>query len=107
MCDEGFAKKIPSPNSTPSLRPWIEKIKQRRLLWFGMWNGWKEGERLPIAALLRHVEEKKSRRVQRKISMDNVREDLKENNIDVTRIGEVTRNREVWRSLLRASSSAR
>jgi len=31
--------------------------------------------------------------------MDNVREDLKEKNIDSTRIGEATRNREFWRSL--------
>jgi len=28
---------------------------------------------------------------------------LKEKNIDLTRIGEATRNREVWRSLIRAS----
>ena len=34
-------------------------------------------------------------------------EDLKEKNIDLTRIGEATRNREVWRNLVRASSSAR
>jgi len=39
--------------------------------------------------------------------MDNVSEDLKEKNFDLTRIGEATRNREVWRSLVRASSSAR
>jgi len=32
--------------------------------------------------------------------MDNVREDLKEKHIDLTRIGEATRNREVWRSLV-------
>jgi len=38
--------------------------------------------------------------------MDNVRDDLKEKTIDLTRIGEATRNREVWRTLLRASSSA-
>ena len=43
---------------------------------------------------------------QRKTWMDNVREDLKEKNIDLTRIGEATRNREVWRNLVRASSSA-
>jgi len=43
---------------------------------------------------------------QRKIWMDNVREDLKEKNIDLTRIGETARNREVWRSIVRASSSA-
>ena len=34
-------------------------------------------------------------------------EDLKEQNIDLTRIGEASRNREVWRSLVRASLSAR
>ena len=44
---------------------------------------------------------------QREIWMDNVREDLNEKNIDLTRIGETTRNREVWRSFVRASSSAR
>ena len=35
--------------------------------------------------------------------MDNVREDLTEKNIDFTRVGEATRNREVWRSLVGAS----
>ena len=39
--------------------------------------------------------------------MDNVREDLKEKNIDLTRIGETTRNREVCRTIIKASSSAR
>src|SRR6218665_2205378 len=37
-----------------------------------------EGERIPIAALHGHVEGKRSRGRQRKIWMDNVREDLKE-----------------------------
>ena len=32
--------------------------------------------------------------------MDNVREDPKEKNFDLTRIGEATRNREIWRSLI-------
>jgi len=39
--------------------------------------------------------------------MDNVREDLKEKNVDLTRIGEATRNIKVWRNLVRASSPAR
>ena len=60
-----------------------------------------DGERLPIAALNGHVDGKRSR------GMNNVREDLKEKNIDLTRIGEATRNREVWRNLVRVSSSAR
>ena len=61
-----------------------------------------EEKRLPNAALHEHVDGNRSRWRQRKICMDNVREDLKEKHIDLTRIGETTRNREVWRSLLRA-----
>ena len=53
------------------------------------------------------VEGKRSRGRQRKTWMDNVREDLKDKNIDLTRIGKATRNRKVLRNLVRASSSAR
>jgi len=80
----------------------VQKIKKRRLQWFGHVERMEE-KRLPNAALHGHVEGKRSRGRQ----MDNVREDLKEKNIDLTRIGEATRNREVWRNLVRASSSAR
>ena len=67
-----------------------------------------EEKRLPNAALHGHVEGKRSRGRQRKTSMENVREDLKEKNIDLTRIGKATRNGEVCRrNLVRASSSAR
>jgi len=55
---------------------------------------WTRGGRV-IVALHEHMEGKRSRGKQRKIWMNNVREDLKENNIDLTRIGEATRNREV------------
>jgi len=65
-----------------------------------------EGERLPIAALHSHVDGRRSRERQRKIWMDNVREGLKKKNINMIRIGKATRNREGWRSLVRASSSA-
>ena len=71
-----------------------------------MWNGWREKD------------------YQSRIYMDTWREreaeggkgrsgwtmsgkTMKEKNIDLTRIGEGTRNREVWRSLVRASSLAR
>src|SRR6218665_3258187 len=84
----------------------VQKIKERRLQWFGHVERMEE-KRLPNAALHGHVEGKRSRGRQRKTWMDNVREDLKERNIDLTRIGEATRNREVWRNLVRASSSAR
>ena len=66
-----------------------------------------EGERLTITALHRHVEGKRSRGRQRTIWMVNVREELKEKNIDLTRTGEVTRNREVLRSIVRALLLAR
>ena len=66
-----------------------------------------EGDRISIAALHGHVEGKRRRGRQMKIWMENVREDLKETNIGLTRIGEAIRNREVWRNLVRASSSAR
>ena len=82
----------------------MKKTKKRRLLWFGHVEQI-EGERLPITNL--HLEGKGSRWRQRMIWMGNVMEDLKEKNIDLTRIGEATRNREFWRSLVRASSSAR
>src|SRR6218665_445996 len=65
-----------------------------------------EEERLPIAAFHGHVEGKRSRGRQRKIWMDNAKEYLKEKDINLARIGETIRNREVWRSLVRASSSA-
>ena len=79
----------------------VQKIKKRRLLWFGHVE-LVEGKRLPNAALHGHVEGKRSRGRQKKTWMDNVREDLKEKNLDLTRIGEATRNREVWRSHVRA-----
>jgi len=64
--------------------------------------------RLQIAALHSHVEERRSIGSQMKLCMDNVREDLKQKHIDLTRSGETTRNRVVWkRSHVRASSSAR
>src|SRR6218665_3861363 len=84
----------------------VQKIKKRRLQWFGHVERMEE-KRLPNADLYGHVEGKRSRGRQRKTWMDNVREDLKEKNIDLTRIGKATRNRDIWRNLVRASSSAR
>src|SRR6218665_82304 len=84
----------------------VQKIKKRRLQWFVHVERMEE-KRLPNAALHGRVEGKRSRGRQRKTWMDNVREDPKERNIDLTRIGEATRNREVWRNLVRDSSSAR
>src|SRR6218665_1404208 len=83
-----------------------QNIKKRKLQWFGHVERM-EGKNLPNAALHGHVEGKRSRGRQRKTWVDNVREDLKEKNINLIWIGEATRNREVWWSLVRASPSAR
>src|SRR6218665_1131130 len=69
----------------------VPEIKKRRLQWFGHVERMEE-KRQPNAALHGHVEGKRSRGRQRKTWMDNVREDLKGKNIDLTRIGEATRN---------------
>ena len=69
-----------------------------------MWNGWSEKDYQ--SRLYMDTRREREAERQRKIWMDNVREDLKEKNIDLTRIDDATRNREVWRSLVRASSSA-
>src|SRR6218665_1682023 len=91
-------------------KQWYKRSRKGDYSGLDMCNGHverMEDKRLPNAALHGHVEGKRSRGRQRKTWMDNVREDLKERNIDLTRIGEATRNRKVWRNLVRASSSAR
>jgi len=66
-----------------------------------VWSEWKEKDYQS-----RRYMDTRSRGGQRKICLDNAREDLKEKNIDLTGIGEATRNIEFWKSLRRASSSA-
>jgi len=65
--------------------PWPDKTR-----WIRQWT--REG--------------KEKQRKTKKDLENNAREDLREKNIDLTRIGKATRNREVWRGLVRASSSA-
>ena len=61
----------------------IEKKKWRRLTWFGHIETM-EGKRLPNAALHGHVRGERSRGIQRKRWMDNVREDLEERGIQLS-----------------------
>ena len=66
-------------------------------------RGMDGGERLANAALHRHEKQRETEE-----GLDGQcqgRPDRK--NIDLNRIGETTRDREVWRNLVRASSSAR
>ena len=69
-----------------------------------MWNGWQEIEYQ--SQLYMDTWRKREAEGKRKIWMDNVREDLKEKNIDLTRIGEATRNR-ILEESYRALSPAR
>lgn len=82
----------------------VEKIGKRRLRWFGHVSRMGE-KRLPNAALHGHVEGKRSRGGQRKTWMDNIKEDLGEKGTDLAGIGETIKNRELWRSFVKASSS--
>ena len=82
----------------------IEKIKRRRT-WFGHVERMDE-KRLPHAALHGHVRGEISRGRQRKRWMDNVRVDLEEIHIHLSIAYGETKNREVWRNIIRASSSA-
>ena len=82
----------------------IKKIKRRRLTWFGHVS--MEGKRLPNAALHGHVRGARSSGRQNKRWMYNVREDLEERDIQLSTAYGKTKNREVWRNIIRASSSA-
>ena len=82
-----------------------EKIKRRRPTWFGHEKR-VEGKRLPNAALHDHMRIERSRERPRKRWMDNFREDLEERGIQLSTAYGKTKNREVWRSIIRASSSA-
>src|SRR6218665_3284388 len=61
----------------------IEKIKRRRLTWFGHVERM-EGKRLPNAALHEHVRGERRRGRPIKRWMDNVREDLEERSIQLS-----------------------
>ena len=82
----------------------IDRIRKGRLKWFGHIERM-NNNRLPIAALHGHVEGERSRGRQNKTWMDNIREDMKIKGIDMTRIGDTIRNRQIWRNLIEASSS--
>ena len=81
----------------------IEKIRKRRLSWFGHVERMDE-KRIANAALHGHVEGERSRGRQRKTWMDNIREDLKKQNTEISKISEIVRDREKWRNFIKASS---
>src|SRR6218665_2385774 len=75
----------------------MEKIKRRRLTWFGHVERM-EGKSLLNVALHGHVRGDRSRGRQRKRWMDNVREAFKEKGVQLSTRYENTKNGEVWRN---------
>ena len=69
---------------------------QRRLRWFG------HGKRMDANRLPTKVNGKRNKGRQSKTWMDNIKEDLKARNMDITAAAEVTRDREKWRWIVQS-----
>ena len=65
-----------------------------------------EGSTLPTVALYEQVEGTRSRGRQPKKWIDNVKEDLAAQGMNIKEAVDNSRNRRIWRSLIEASSSA-
>ena len=83
----------------------VDKIRKRRLTWFGHVTRM-EGNRLPVVALYGQVEGTRSRGRQPKKCIDNVKEDLTAQGMNLREAVDNSRNRRIWRSLVDSSSSA-
>ena len=83
----------------------VDKIRKRRLTWFGHVTRM-EGSRLPVVALYGQVEGTRSRGRQAKKCIDNVKEDLTAQGMNMREAVNNSRNRKIWRSLVEASKSA-
>src|SRR6218665_1339145 len=81
------------------------QLRKRRLTWFGHVTRM-EGNRLPVVALYGQVEETRSRGRQPKKWIDNVKEDITAQGMNMREAVDNSRNRRIWRSLVEASSSA-
>ena len=79
-------------------------IRRRRLTYIG--HVTRMEERLPARALYSNVEGTRSRGRQAKTWMDNVKQDLKDQNLEMRNAGNITRDRSKWRGLAKTSSSA-
>src|SRR6218665_2507119 len=79
--------------------------KKRRLTWFGHVTRM-EGNRLPVVALYGQVEGTRSRGRQPKKWIENVKEDLMAQGMNMREAVDNSRNRRNWISLVEASSSA-
>ena len=75
-------------------KQWYKRSRKGDYSGLDTWKGWRR-KYYQMQLYMDIIEGKRSRGRQRKTWMDNLREDLKEKNIDLTRIGEATRNREI------------
>ena len=85
----------------------VDKIRKRRLTWFGEVN--KDGGKQTTgssAALYGQMEGPRSRGRQPKKWIDNVKEDLTVQGMNMREAVNNSRKRRIWRSLVEASSSA-
>ena len=78
----------------------IDRIRKRRLTRFGHVTRM-DDRRLPTTALYGHVEGTRSRGRQTKTWMENVMEDLKIKDINIREAVDKTRDRTLWRVLLK------
>ena len=83
----------------------VDRIRKRRLMWFGHVTRM-EGNRLPVVALYGQVAGTRSIGRKPKKWIDNVKEDLMAQGMNIREAVDNSRNRRIWRSLVEASSSA-
>ena len=83
----------------------IDRIRRTRLTWFGHVSRMENG-RLPLNTLHAQIEGQRSRGRPAKTWMKNVMEDIESLGLDIREAVDMTRERQVWRRLVGASSSA-
>jgi len=83
----------------------IDKIQRRRLRWFG-YVARMEDYRLPDSALYTSVDRTRSRGKRCKIWIDNIKHDLKKEDLDMRSPFNLTKDTTQWRHLVDNSPSA-
>ena len=100
-------KKIDITETLEQKETMVDKIRRRRLTWFGYMSRMDE-RRLPSRAMYCYIKERRKRGRPPKKWIDNIKEDVKlmELSIAYAEAVNLTRDREKWRSLVATSSSA-
>jgi len=77
----------------------VDKIKRRRLTWFGYMSRMDE-RRLPSRAMYCYIKERRKRGRPPQKWIDNIKEDVKLMELSIGEAVKLTRDREKWRSLV-------